>query len=247
MRDIPHRRLIGVLGGMGPAATIDFMAKVLMLTPANIDQDHVPLLVHHVPQIPDRSAAIICGTDAPFLPMVAGLTKLERAGAQVLAIPCNTAHFWFDRLAAACSVPLLHIADTVSDMMSEMQPSPRVVGLMATASTIDAGLYQARLAAGPVRLMLPDAAIQDLVTRSIAAVKTGQHDLAHSLAGEAGQRLLDRGADHLLLACTELPLALVASPLLSLCIDSTKALAQACIRASFGDQHLWHPSLVGAV
>ena len=103
MQRIAHRRLIGILGGMGPAATVDFMAKLVMLTPAQHDQEHVPLLVHGVPQIPDRSAAIEAGSDAPFLPMAAGIMQLERAGAEFIAIPCNTAHYWYDRLARAAA------------------------------------------------------------------------------------------------------------------------------------------------
>jgi aspartate racemase len=234
MHSIPRRRLIGILGGMGPAATIDFMAKVLMLTPARTDQDHVPLLVHDVPQIPDRSAAIMAGSDAPFLPMVAGIMQLERAGAEFIAIPCNTAHFWHDRLASACRVPLLHIADAVTGMVMEMEPPVGALALMATRGTVDAGLYQARFAAGPIRLMLPDTAVQDLISQSIAATKAGQRDVAQDLAEAAGQRLLDDGAERLLLACTELPLALSASTLLPLCIDPTEALARACVKASFG-------------
>lgn len=124
MQTIPRRRLIGVLGGMGPAATIDFMAKIVMLTPAASDQEHVPLLVHDVPQIPDRSSAIAAGSDAPFLPMLAGLMQLARGGAEIIAIPCNTAHHWHERLARSCGVPLIHIADAVVEMLAEQEAPP---------------------------------------------------------------------------------------------------------------------------
>ena len=144
MQTIPRRRLIGVLGGMGPAATIDFMAKIVMLTPAARDQEHVPLLVHDVPQIPDRSSAIAAGSDAPFLPMLAGLMQLARGGAEVIAIPCNTAHHWHERLARNCDVPLLHIADAVIEMLAGEKISSGPVALLGTRGTVRSGLYQAR-------------------------------------------------------------------------------------------------------
>lgn len=234
MQCIPHRRLIGILGGMGPAATIDFMAKVVMLTPAQHDQEHVPLLVHGVPQIPDRSAAIKAGSDAPFLPMAAGIMQLERAGAEFIAIPCNTAHYWYDRLAQGSAVPLLHIADAVIAMMAEIAPPVGSLALMATRGTVAAGLYQSRFAGNGPRLLLPDETAQISIDAAIAATKAGHQALARSSAEEAGRRLLDAGAERLLLACTELPLALAGSPLRARGIDPTEALARACIKASLG-------------
>lgn len=96
-----ERRLIGVLGGMGPLATIDFMQKVIDATPAERDQDHVPLIVYSVPQIPDRVGAACAGTDEPLPAMLAGIRTLEKAGVEAIAIACNTAHAWYDQLAAS--------------------------------------------------------------------------------------------------------------------------------------------------
>jgi aspartate racemase len=232
MQRIPRRRLIGVLGGMGPAATIDFMAKIMMSTPAARDQDHVPLLVHDVPQIPDRSEAITAGSDAPFLPMVAGIMQLERAGAELIAIPCNTAHHWHERLARRSRVPLLHIADAVMAMIADVTPPIAAIGLMATRGTIEAGLYQSRFGDAGPRLVLPYEATQVLIDRAIAATKAGRLLAARDDAEAAARRLLYAGAERLLLACTELPLAFAGSPLLGLGIDPTEALARACVDAS---------------
>lgn len=232
MQTIPRRRLIGVLGGMGPAATIDFMAKIIMLTPAARDQEHVPLLVHDVPQIPDRSSAIAAGSDAPFLPMLAGLMQLARGGAEVIAIPCNTAHHWHERLARNCDVPLLHIADAVIEMLAGEKISSGPVALLGTLGTVRSGLYQARFAAAGRALMLPDGRTQSLIDDAIAAVKgkdaTGGARLTHA----AAERLLADRAGSLLLACTELPIAFTGSRHADLVIDATTALARACVRAS---------------
>lgn len=231
MQTIPRRRLIGVLGGMGPAATIDFMAKIVMLTPAARDQEHVPLLVHDVPQIPDRSSAIAAGSDAPFLPMLAGLMQLARGGAELIAIPCNTAHHWHERLARSCNVPLLHIADAVVEMLGDTGPD-ETVALLATSGTVRAGLYQSRFAARHSELLLPDADTQALVDGAIAAVKGGDAEAGRTLAEATAERLLEAGAGRLLLACTELPIAFAGSRHAGRTIDATEALARACVRAS---------------
>lgn len=231
MQTIPRRRLIGVLGGMGPAATIDFMAKIVMLTPAARDQEHVPLLVHDVPQIPDRSSAIAAGSDAPFLPMLAGLMQLARGGAELIAIPCNTAHHWHERLARSCNVPLLHIADAVVEMLGDTGPD-ETVALLATSGTVRAGLYQSRFAARHRELLLPDADTQALVDGAIAAVKGGDAEAGRTLAEATAERLLEAGAGRLLLACTELPIAFAGSRHAGRTIDATEALARACVRAS---------------
>lgn len=233
MQTIPRRRLIGVLGGMGPAATIDFMAKIVMLTPATRDQEHVPLLVHDVPQIPDRSSAIAMGSDAPFLPMLAGLMQLARGGAEVIAIPCNTAHHWHERLARNCNVPVLHIADAVIAELAA-QPAPHeTVALLATPGTIRAGLYQSRFASSGRELVLPDEETQALLDAAIAAVKAKNLPDGRRYAEAAADRIFEAGAGRLLLACTELPIAFAGSDQAERMIDTTAALARACVHASF--------------
>lgn len=229
---LPHRRLIGILGGMGPAATIDFMAKIIAATPAGVDQEHVPLIVHDVPQIPDRSAAIHDRSDGPFPPMLAGLRLLERSGVEAIAIPCNTAHFWYDRLARACGVRILHIADAVIEHLRARPQPTRRLALMATRGTIATGIYQPRLQPITETLIIPPEPVQDLIDRAIAAVKGGHPAAAAVFAEQAGQALLDAGADGLLLACTELPVALSGSTVAPYCLDATQALAQACVLAS---------------
>ena len=232
--------MIGVLGGMGPAATVDFMAKVVALTPADDDQDHVPLLVYSVPQIPSRPAAIASGSDAPFAPMLAGVKALEGAGAEAIAIACNTAHYWHSRLAAECGVPILHIADAALLDLRARQRPVRALGLMATPQTIATGIYQSRLEGALARFVEPDAVVQALIDAAILAVKRNDRAAARRGAEEAGRRLLAAGADALLLACTELPLALSGSDLEPDCVDATAALARAAIAASFAESGVRH-------
>ena len=226
-----RRRLVGVLGGMGPAATIDFMAKVIAATPATLDQDHVPLLVYQATQIPDRPGAIRDGTDAPFEPMLKAMRVLEQGGAETIVIACNTAHYWYDRLASASRVPMIHIADAVLQAVDAKGGPIGRIALLATRATIATGIYD-RLKEATGELLIPEDAVQMLLDQAIAAVK--RHDLAAAgrIAADAADRLVVGGADRLLLACTELPIAFAGSAQAGRLIDATEALARSCVAAS---------------
>ena len=196
--------VIGVLGGMGPMATVDFMRKIILLTPASRDQDHLPVIAYSVPQVPDRSAAIVEATQSPLPAMIQGLQTLVRAGAGCIAIPCNTAHHWYDDLARESSVPVLHIVDATGAAMERLGVDDGPVGLLATAGTLDAGIYQARLASRGYECILPgDGDMETLVTPGIGLVKAGQVAQAEELLRAAADNLLGRGAGAVLLRCTE--------------------------------------------
>lgn len=224
--------MIGILGGMGPAATVDLMAKLIRLTPVRRDQEHVPLVVVSDPRVPDRVAPILKGEgESPLPAMLAGVRRLERAGAGCLAIPCHTAHHWADELAAATPLPLLHIVDAVlADLEREAVPEGPI-GLLATAATLEAGLYQSRLAAAGRPCLVPDAATMErAVLPAIALVKQDRSKDAAPLLAEAVDTLGAAGAVRVLLACTELPLALEAMPTPHpACLDATVSLARACL------------------
>ncbi len=229
------RRLIGVLGGMGPLATIDFMTKVVALAPATCDQAHIPLIVHQVPQIPDRSTAIMRGSDSPLEPMLAGLRSLARAGVELAVIPCNTAHYWYAQLSRQQELPLLHIAEAVRQELILRESHHKQVALLATRGTHRAGVYSGRLGAAFEPLFSGDEAVQTLVDVSIAAVKAGELEKGRSAALEAADRLFSAGAEVLILGCTELPVALANTAVQDRCIDSTLALARLCVKEAMRD------------
>lgn len=222
--------MIGILGGMGPLATVDFMKKIIDATPAACDQAHVPLIVHSDPGIPDRTRAITGSGASPMPALLTGLHRLTAAGAQCIAIPCNTAHHWHGELAQASPVPVLHIADCVSNALSARGTA--TVGLLATDGTLSAAFYQERLAASGHRCLLSDAWDQEhLVMAGIYRTKSGDVAGGGALLEQAAQHLLSRGAGTLILACTEIPFALarINSPALSHSLDATRALAAACV------------------
>jgi aspartate racemase len=224
--------LVGILGGMGPLATVDFMEKIIRATPAKRDQDHIPLIVHAVPQIPDRTRALIEGGDDPFPALLAGLAMLERCGARLIAIPCNAAHAWFERLVASTDVPLLHIAEAVRQRIAASADPMKRIALMAARGTVEVGIYQGYL---KDRLALPDDEIQERISSAIAFVKAGDLEAGRVHAESAGRALLSTGVDAILLGCTELPIALAKSEIADHCVDATHCLAEACVAFSLRD------------
>jgi aspartate racemase len=222
--------MLGVLGGMGPAATVDFLAKLIRLNPARRDQDHLPLIVLSDPRVADRVGPIVAGRGPSPLPaLLAGLRTLERAGAQAIAIPCHTAHHWYPELAAATVLPILSMIDATLAELARLDVPPGPLGLLATEATLKAGLYQQRLAAAGHPPLIPAPAIMEKnVLPAIALIKQGRAAEAAPLLARALAHLNAAGAAHVLLACTELPLALPAAPLPG-CIDATEALARACL------------------
>lgn len=233
-------RRLGVLGGMGPLATADFLKKLIAATPAQKDPDHVPVIVYSVPQIPDRVAPILRATGPSPLPaMIEGVHTLEAAGAKSIAIPCITAHHWYDELCQAAQVPIIHIADATCAIMVA-QGVRGDVALLATDATLRSGFFQQRLQAAGFAVVLPsDEEMQELVLPAIACVK--RHDMATALtlASEAVQRLLTRDLQRIVLACSELPPALEDADvsIAARCVDTLDALARACVAWSMARSH----------
>lgn len=225
----PTPGLVGVLGGMGPLATLDFLHKVLAATPAQRDQDHVPMIVSSIPQVPDRTAAFRGEGESPVPALRACGERLAAAGVGLVVLPCNTAHLWFDVLQSALQLPMLHLADTALAELARRAPGARV-GLLATDATLASGLYLNRPQARSTHWVLPTAVeMVEWVMPGIAAVKAGTPALGRELLLQAAQALQRRGADALLLGCTELPLVLDEASLGLPVIDATDALARAVV------------------
>jgi aspartate racemase len=224
--------MIGVLGGMGPLATADFFHKVIAATPAKGDADHVPLLIQSDPRIASRPAAILGDSRSPLPELIAGRDRLIRAGATALAMPCNTAHFWYADLLTGCSVPFISIVDASVGELARVAHVGSTIGIIATRATLATKIFDSALQRSGYAVMLPDEAMMNnLILPSIEFVKAGDPVSGGKLVEQAVQALLKRGAAAVILACTETPLALDAlnSPLRAHCVDSTAALARACV------------------
>jgi len=210
------------------------MEKLIQATPATRDQEHIPVLAYSVPQVPDRTAAILAGTDEPLDWMRRGAETLRDGGAEAIAIPCNTAHFWHERLAEGLGVPVLHIVDAAADALKQSGISGGQVGLLGTTGTIAAGVYQNRFQALGYDCLSPDDDTQAaLVMGGIDAVKAGDLDTGRDKLEAAAETLRQKGCTAIVLGCTEVPIVLSGAGY----IDATEALARASVA--------WHLEVMG--
>ncbi len=224
-------RVLGVLGGMGPLASAQFMLRLTLLAPALRDQDHVPAVLWSDPRVPDRTAARLAGGEDPLPVLLRGIRGLEAAGCGAIAIPCNTAHGWFAPMQAATDLPILHIVDAAAAELRRLGVTSGRIGVMGTAATLAMGLYQERLGAlGYDCILPPPAEMEALVTPAIGLVKANRLAESYPPAAEAAGNLIARGAAAVVLGCTELPLAVAAGPALPFPVaDTIDALARAAI------------------
>jgi aspartate racemase len=223
--------VLGVLGGMGPLASAEFMRRLTLLTRAERDQDHIPAVLWSDPRVPDRTAARHGGAD-PLPALLRGISGLEAAGCGAIAIPCNTAHGWFDAMQARTRLPILHIVDAAADELARLGVRGGAIGVMGTAGTLAMRLYQDRLAErGYDCLIPPDTEMSALVTPGIAAVKANRVADGYAPLADAARNLAARGARAVVLGCTEIPLAIAAGPPLPFAVaDTLDSLARAAIR-----------------
>lgn len=224
--------MIGILGGMGPAATVDLMDRIVKLTKAKSDSDHVPILAMSDPAIPPLGPAILHDAPTPLPDMLVRLAILEAAGVDAIAIACHAAHHWYDSLAAASSVTIIHIADAVIADLQARSITVGPIGIVAATSTVKSGFYQKRLSQAGYSSRLPsNDTLENIVQPAIAQAKTGNLDAARPLFERAIKEVAGHGVSAIVLACTEIPVALGGAtyPHLPPLIDGTQSLARACI------------------
>ncbi|MFI0454257.1 aspartate/glutamate racemase family protein [Actinomadura sp. 6N118] len=233
----PAPEIIGILGGMGPAATADFFAKLVSTTPGSSDQEHLRTVIWSDPTIPDRTEALLGGGPDPTPWLLDGSRILREAGATVIAIPCNTAHAFVPRIVDHVGLPIVHMIGEVARHLTTLSPRVHTAGLLATSGTVRAGLYQEWLDGFGIRLVLPDAVSQDReVMTAIRAVKAGtRDDMTTALLARAAQRLTERGAQAVIAGCTEIPLGLPADAVDVPLIDPALVLAQALVRRAMSE------------
>lgn len=225
------KKTIGILGGMGPLATVDLFRKITVHTDAKSDQEHPRVVIDSNTDIADRTEALLHGGADPTPEMIKSAQHLERIGADVLIMPCNTAHCFYDAVAASVSVPMLHMIALTCDALRER--GVKRAGLLATDGTVRTGIYQRAFADSGIALLTPEgddqAAVMDVI---YDGVKSG--DLAYDTAAfrRACEGLLSRGAETLILGCTELPLAFELYHLDYPAVDPTLELALGALRAA---------------
>jgi aspartate racemase len=223
--------VVGILGGMGPSATADFMAKVVARTPVNSERDHLPLAVWSNPEIPDRTAAILGVGPSPVPAMADGVARLVTIGAQAIAVPCNTAHAFLNELQALTAAHFLNMIDATMATVVRDHPDAQRIGVLGTRGTRTAGLYTTACHRLGLDVVEPsDDEQAELVDRAIAQVKTGQGLFeAREHIRDATEALAHAGATVVIAGCTEIPLvSSYASDVLPI-VDATDCLAEAVV------------------
>ena len=221
---------LGILGGMGPQATQDFYQRILDRTDAARDQDHLPTLIWSDTAIPDRTAAILGGdAEGCYRRLLEGARLLENGGCTVLAIPCNTSHYFADRLQGDIGIPLIHMPrETVAVLAAQGR---KTVGILGTDGTIQTGVYQKECDARGIRLLAPPEDVQRLVMSIIYdEIKRGETGSREKFA------VIDRwlraaGCDGAILACTELSVYRTYHGLPDYYLDAMDVLAERSITA----------------
>lgn len=230
---------IGIVGGVGPSATVDFMDKIIRNTSARKDQEHIKMIVEHNPQIPDRTGNLIGDGPDPTMALYAACRKLEANDAKVIAIPCNTAHAFVERIQPYLAIPIVNMLQETVEHIKQHYHDRKVIGLLATDGTIQSRVYHAVIDKTEFKVVVPEAKYQAKVMNAIygeQGVKAGYTDgVCKNDLLIAVEHLVGKGAEIIILGCTELPLILSQNPDYRILgksvavLDPTEILARKCV------------------
>ncbi len=228
-----QKKTLGIIGGMGPMATADLYRKIVALTDAPNDNAHIHVLIDSNVNIPDRTAAILTGGADPLPELTKSARLLENAGADILMMPCNTAHYFYDGVCKATPLPVLHMLRLTVEEIKRR--GLKKVGLLATDGTVKTGIYARLFEENGVPFLTPDEkgqkAVMDMIYKGVKAGKSaGEYDA--SAVRAALSRMLALGAEAFVLGCTELPLAFEDYRLDYPSVDPTRVLARAAVEAA---------------
>ncbi|WP_375749318.1 aspartate/glutamate racemase family protein [Vibrio sp. HN007] len=221
-------KMLGILGGMGPMATVDFVKRVVEKSPARSDQEHIPMIISNNPIIPDRTKCIMENGEDPLNTMLNNLMSLKDSGATKVVIPCNTAHYWLNKLNKT-NVPFISIIDAVIQEASDRKMN--TIGILATTATVKTGIYADAISQAGMDSIVPSETEQEQVMEGIYAVKAGDIEKGKALMEPVFDKLIEQGADGVILGCTEIPLAFdnIAEHKKEKALDSLDLLANKCV------------------
>ena len=236
-------KVIGVMGGMGPEATIDFMRTVIRLTPAEQDQDHIRMLVDHDPSVPNRQQAIFDDDKRVGTHLAEMAVSLEQNGADFLVMPCNSAHAFESEILASVGIPFISIVEETTRRACELIAGGSRVGVLAAAGCYHAGIYQASLTAADKLVLTPPGDRIDALMEVIYRIKAGDvtENTRREIRDFALQLIVD-GAEIIIAACTEIPLVLSSYDIEVPLVSSTEVLAERAVALAIGtDRNLNAP------
>lgn len=224
-------KTVGILGGMGPEATIDLFARIVKHTQAKKDDDHLRIIIDNNPKMPSRQDAIMKGGESPVPAMRETARNIERAGADFIIIGANTAHYFYEAIKDAVQIPFMHIIEEAAKETARAVPGVRKVGVLATTAAMQIGLYQKSFEKYGIEVLeIPDD-IQGRVQKSIFSFKyDGRTPEIIELMVAPARHMILHGAEALIMGCTEIPIILEDIEFSVPVIDPNEVIAIAAVQ-----------------
>jgi aspartate racemase len=226
-------KTIGILGGLGPEATVFLFQKIIAHTPASKDQDHLRILIDNNPKIPERLPAILGTGPDPVPMMISSSQALERAGADFIVIPCVSAHYFLPQLSRRLNLPIISMLDEAAARIKAFKPQIKKVGLLAAEGTMRVGLFQSRLMRDAIETIIPEGKDRAEVQANIFKIKDtkARHDRKEisPRLHEIAERMIVAGAQGILIGCTEISIVMDPSSFSVPGFDALTILGQAAI------------------
>jgi len=224
-------KIIGILGGMGPEATIDLFYKIIKFTPAEKDQEHLRIIIDNNPKIPDRTAAILGKGEDPLPALQKTAQNLEKAGADFVVIPCNTAHYFLSSIQESVNIPVLNMIEQTAKETKKRIPQIKKVGLLASIGVYKSEIYHQHFKKFYIEVISPEEKDKEEIMKVIYTIKAG--DLSKRVKKnilKITQKLIDKGAEAIIAGCTEIPLILKEGDVSVPLIDPTQILARVAVQ-----------------
>lgn len=230
-----NEKILGILGGMGIDVTAEFLARIIDITGAKKEQDNIPIIINHNPKIADRTQAIVYGGEDPLPLLKSSLEVLVKAGVDFIAIPCNTAHYYYDKMQRDTPVPIIHMIKEVVAKCLTIRKDVKAVGLLATTGTVNTELYQNKFVERDIKVILPDDNDQAVVMNSIMRIKSRVdiEDVKKRLIGIAHE-LIACHARIIVIGCTDISLIIKEDDLEVPIVDSLSVLADRTVQMALG-------------
>jgi aspartate racemase len=197
-------KTIGIIGGMGPLATVHLFEQIVLNTNAQKDQEHIHVLIDNNTNIPDRTKAILGDGDDPTTEMIISAKHLESSGADFLIMPCNTGHYFIDKILSNVGIPMINMIDETVNFTYAKYGKDAIVGILATDGTIKSGIYEKAYAKRGIKTIVPKDTQKNVMSFIYDVIKSGKYEVGPSLMLEAVEELKAMGATTVLLGCTEL-------------------------------------------
>lgn len=198
-------KTVGILGGMGPKATADLLNKIVDLTPAKKDQEHIHIIVDNNPKIPDRTGYIMGKGENPIGALVETAVRLRNGGVDFIIIPCNTAHYFYDKLVEAVEIPFINMIEEVGKYILENFGKCKV-GLLATVGTYEGRVYEKYFEKYDLEVVVPSDEVKNMVLDLVYKVKSGERGFSIDDLNYLLKDFKEQEVSVVILGCTELPI-----------------------------------------